>query len=73
MSAAQLKRRSSHLEPTRVGMALEEAMRQRECSAAEVERAKALWQEFAATQGARELVGSVESWCAALQYLVAPL
>jgi len=59
-------------------MALEEAMRQRACSAAEIARAKALWQEFVATSvgttgRSPPLVGSVESWCAALHYLVVPL
>lgn len=73
MGAAQQKRRSSHLEPSRVTPVLEAAMTQQACSSAGVERAKALWQEFLATEGARELLGSVESWCAALHYLVAPL
>lgn len=54
-------------------MFLAEALTQQGCSSAEVEQAKALWQEFLATEGSGELSGSVESWCAALHYLVAPL
>ncbi len=73
MSADQRKRRVSRLEPSRVTTFLAEALTQQGCSSAEVERAKALWQEFLATEGLGGLSGSVESWCAALHYLVAPL
>lgn len=53
-------------------------MAHRGCTPAEVERAMALWQEFLATSVRVTdhpplLSGTVESWCAPLHYLVAPL
>lgn len=78
MSVTQRSRRGLLLEPTRVTTCLEAALTERRCSTAEVERAKALWQEFLTTSvegtGRSPLLsGSVESWCAALHYLIAPL
>ena len=53
--------------------AIPEALTQRGCSLPEVEQAKTLWQEFLAAAEVSVLPGSVESWCAALHYLISPL
>ena len=73
MSNAQRGSSRSHPETAHVTAALPEVLTQRGCSLLEVEQAKTLWQEFLGAPGSSALPGSVESWCAALHYLVSPL